>query len=159
MKNKLNEFYKVSKILENHNIIPLLFGSLGLQQLIEENLNPYDIDILIPSSFIENNWNLLESYMLELGYKLYDLHEHKFNNGSYYIAFASIEDLKPFANINLCDIKTIKNEKASYKLLSLNQYLAVYKKSSIDSYRCSKNNNKDLYKIDLIQKYLNKNKL
>lgn len=46
-------FLKIAKQLNRKlNIIPLLFGSLGLEQRLGVNLYPDDIDILISEKYL-----------------------------------------------------------------------------------------------------------
>lgn len=137
-----------------YNIKPLLYGSLGLEQVTKINLSPMDIDILIPEEFIDDRWEDLKGLMNKLGYKLVDLREHQFSKNKVNIAFAKIEELKEFAGIELNDIQSIILSNTEYKLLNLDQYLQVYRKSSIDGYRKVKKNNKDIEKINLIESIL-----
>ena len=60
------------------HITPLLYGSLGLQLLVDEQLNADDIDILIPSVYLAEKWETLCTLMRGEGYTLIDLHEHTF---------------------------------------------------------------------------------
>lgn len=143
--NRLNLEYKIQ---------PLLYGSLGLEQVTKINLHPEDIDILIPQVFIDDRWEDLKGLMNELGYKLVDLREHQFSKNKVNIAFAKIEELEEFAGIELKDIQTKIIHDTEYKLLNLVQYLQVYRKSSIDGYRKVKKNNKDIEKINLIESIL-----
>jgi hypothetical protein len=110
-----------------------------------------DIDVLVPEELIGSRWMELVELMNNLGYELTDLHEHEFIKTDVKIAFAIYEDLFPYAGIDLSSVKTIKEETAEYKLLNLEQYLAVYQKSLLDSYRRNKSNNKDINKIELIE--------
>jgi len=157
MQEKYNEFIRVAFCLNtNLNITPLLYGSLGLQQLVTVELFPEDIDILVPQEFIKEKWIDLKESVEGIGYKLVDLHEHEFLNGRYKIAFSFIEDLKEYAKIFEEDIKTITNKEIKYKVLDLDQYLRVYEKSIEDNYRKEKNNSKDSEKIRIIKAEIEK---
>lgn len=157
MENKLNEFLKIAVRLKEKNVKLLLFGSLGLSQHLKDELNIDDIDILISKNYVTDKWNELKMWMEEMGYYLQDLHEHQFHNGEFKVAFADIEDLKSFAGIEFEDINLVNKNGVEYLLLTLEQYLAVYKKSSKDSYRRNKNNDKDFLKIELIERTLKLN--
>ena len=50
-------------------------------------------------------------------------------------SYASIDGLKEFANIDICDIEIRNVSGIKFILLSLEQYLKVYQKSSQDGYR------------------------
>lgn len=117
------------------DIVPLLFGSLGLEQRLHTNLNADDIDILIPEVFLHEKWDSIVAVMNNNGYALYDLHEHAFKKSGLSIAFASIEDLTPFAGVDLTGIPVIEETGIRYYLLDLQDYLKVYTASSKDGYR------------------------
>ena len=138
------------------HIIPLLFGSLGLEERLNTNLNADDIDVLIPEVFLNEKWNSIVTIMNDNGYVLYDLHEHAFKKSGLSIAFASIESLAPFAGINLTKIPIIEEIGIRYYLLSLEDYLKVYTASSKDGYRKNIKNKKDQQKVELIIKALGK---
>ena len=153
MINGLREFRKIARQLNAHlNIVPLLYGSLGLQLLVPENLYPDDIDILVPQEYMDSEWKRLMTCMESIGYRLVDLHEHEFKNDKHKVAFAFIEDLSTYVQIQISEIQTREEEGVVYKLLNLHQYLKVYEKSSSDSYRANKNNDKDRLKIEVIKK-------
>ena len=150
--NLFESFILVANRLNiDFSIEPLLYGSLGLERVTNINLDPEDIDILIPQEFIEDRWEDLKCLMTELGYILIDLREHQFSNHDVKVAFAKIEELKEFAGIEINEIQSIIENETEYKLLNLKQYLHVYKQSSIDGYRKVKKNNKDTEKIKLIE--------
>jgi len=151
---KVNEFLKIAKMLNDNGIIPLLFGSLGLTLRLNTDYNVDDIDVLVSKKHLNENWQGFKSIIEEQGYILEDLHEHQFRKEEYKMAFADIESLTPFADIDLSSIELIKNNGVKYFLLNLEQYLAVYNASSKDSYRRNKNNNKDFEKIELIKQEL-----
>ncbi|MCE4047390.1 MULTISPECIES: hypothetical protein [Bacillaceae] len=146
------EFLYIGKALnKNLGITPVLYGSLGLEVVTGINFNPQDIDILVPISYIEEKWPLLKEMMEKLSYELTDLHEHKFEKNGFEIGFAYEEDLPHFAGVayNLLEMKV--EAEARFKVLSVKDFLAVYRKSSKDSYRKTKNNNKDLKKIAILE--------
>ena len=51
--NKFNLFIENARLLsDKFNIVPLLYGSLGLEHLTGDALGSDDIDILVPCVFI-----------------------------------------------------------------------------------------------------------
>lgn len=134
--------------------MPLLFGSLGLEQRLHTNLHAEDIDVLIPEVFLNEKWDCIVFLMGENGYVLYDLHEHAFEKSGVSVAFASIESLIPFAGVNPAGIPVVEEEGVRYSLLSLQDYLKVYTASAKDGYRQNKKNKKDEQKIEWIKKAL-----
>ena len=136
------------------HIIPLLFGSLGLEKRLNTDLQADDIDILIPESFITDDWDRLFSFMAADGYMLFDIEEHAFKKADICAAFASIENLTPFAGIDLRQIPTITENGIRYSLLTLSDYLKVYEASAQDGYRKNVKHKQDGDKIHLIKKAL-----
>ena len=136
------------------SIIPLMYGSLGLEYITNENLNSSDIDILIPSIFVNEKWDKFKNILIEEGYVLIDEHEHTFQKNEICYSYASLEELESFAKINLPDIECKSDFGVQFKTLSLEQYLKVYTSSSKDGYRINVRKKKDADKICFIQKHL-----
>lgn len=152
---KKREFLSVAGQLNKElHLVPLLYGSLGLGQRLQTDLDAEDIDILIPEVYLNGKWAQLVTLMEENGYTLYDLHEHAFEKAGLGVAFASIEDLAPFAGVDLTEIPVIEESGVRYSLLSLQDYLKVYTASSKDGYRKNVKHKQDEQKIQLIRKAL-----
>ncbi len=146
------EFIHIARLLNNElNIVPLLYGSLGLEQRLNKNLNADDIDILIPEIFLNEKWDSLTALMNGDGYTLYDLREHAFEKSGVSAAFAAIESLTPFAGIDLKQIPIIEEDRARYYLLNLSDYLKVYSSSAKDGYRENVKNKRDEQFIEYIK--------
>lgn len=156
-KNQL--FWENARLLsEEFKIIPLLYGSLGLEYLTGENLNADDVDILIPQVYLSDKWDNFRAVLEDNGYVLVDEHEHTFEKYGVHCSYASMEELKTFADISADEIRTITAEGVDFRVLTLQQYLKVYSASSKDGYRKDVRNKKDAEKIALIRKYLEKEK-
>ncbi len=152
---KYGEFLSAAaKINETFQVSPLLFGSLGLERRLGISLNSDDIDVLLPERLLTDDWQRLIAMMEELSYTLQDEEEHEFVKGDFRMAFASIENLEPFAGVDLNHIPLINDQGASYYLLELPDYLRVYEASSKDGYRKNVKSKQDQQKIDLILKAL-----
>lgn len=152
---KFKNFLENAKLLnEQFKIVPLLYGSLGLEQITEADLHSADIDILIPKEFvIGDNWSVLTTFLEANGYSLIDEHEHTFIKDNIEYSYAPIENLKTFANIDPKDIGIYEKNGARYKSLSLDQYLIIYQKSLEDDYRVNvfKKKAQDEEKISFIK--------
>ena len=150
---KFSEFLSAAaRINEELRVSPLLFGSLGLEQRLGISLNSDDIDVLLPERFLNAGWQKMISMMNKLGYTLQDEEEHEFVKGDFRIAFASMENLEPFAGVDLKGIPLIREQGTSYYLLELPDYLRVYEASSRDGYRKNVKHKQDRQKINLILK-------
>ena len=153
--NKFNLFLENARFLsDKFDIVPLLYGSLGLEYLTGDVLGADDIDILVPRVFITDRWQEFKAVLEAQRYVLADEHEHTFVRDGVAYSYADIEDLESFAGIRMKDIEMREADGVSYLMLSLEQYLAVYKKSSKDGYRVNVRQKKDADKIRLIESKL-----
>lgn len=79
-------FFENAKLLtEKLGIIPLMYGSLGLEYLTGKCLDADDIDILIPEVFVTERWDEFKSFLTSEGYVLYDEHEHTFAKNNVFL--------------------------------------------------------------------------
>ena len=148
-------FFENAKLLcDRFGIIPLMYGSLGLEYITNESLNADDIDILIPGIFVDERWNEFSGFLMSRGYALLDEHEHTFEKNGILYSYASVEELNSFAEIELCDIRQLRSDGVSFRVLSLEQYLKVYRASAKDGYRITVRKKKDNDKIIFIEKKL-----
>ena len=153
--SKFNYFLENARLLsDKFGVVPLLYGSLGLEYLTRDVLGVDDIDILVPRVFITERWHEFKSLLEAQGYVLADEHEHTFVRDGVAYSYADIEDLESFAGINTEDIEMYEADGVHFLLLSLEQYLAVYKKSSKDGYRVNVRQKKDADKIRFIESKL-----
>jgi len=156
---KFEVFLEVArKVNDFFNVIPILYGSLGLYKIIGEYSECSDIDILIPDEFVNERWNELIDLMEKMGFKLKDEHEHEFIRGSEIVAFAKQDDLIKRIELdpNKLIVSNINNIK--FKELLIKNYLSVYRLMLRDDYRQKKRKKADQEKIDLIEKYIPQNR-
>ena len=153
--NKINLFLENARLLsDKHGIVPLLYGSLGLEYLTGDALGSDDVDILVPRVFITERWHEFKALLEARGYVLTDAHEHTFVRDGVVYSYADIEDLEPFSGINIEAIEMHEVDGIRFLLLSLEQYLAVYKQSSKDGYRVNVRQKKDADKIRFFESKL-----
>ena len=153
--NKFILFLENARFLsDKFDIVPLLYGSLGLEYLTGDILGVDDIDILVPRVFITERWLEFKELLETQGYALTDEHEHTFVRDGVAYSYADVEDLEPFAGIHAKDIEMREAYGVRFLLLSLEQYLAVYQKSSKDGYRVNVRQKKDADKIKFIESKL-----
>lgn len=145
------------QIAREFSIVPLLYGSLGLEKRTGIDLHADDIDILIPTKMVcGEQWLDFRLFLEKSGYVLIDAHEHIFEKEGVHYSFACIEELESFAGIAVKDIERVSDGDACYLLLNLEQYLAVYTRSAEDGYRINKKEKRDHEKIALIKRLLQK---
>lgn len=148
---KYNRFLTNAQLLyDKFSIKPLLYGSLGLEVLLQRDLRSDDIDILIPNTLLNENWEYFKAFLESEGYFLIDLHEHTFIKDDIKYSYACIEGLNDFAGINSF------LEKEYCLFLTLNDYLKVYEASLKDGYRQNKKNKNDIEKINIIKSAIRK---
>ena len=153
--DKIHCFFQNTQLLqESLGIVPLMYGSLGLEYLTGGNLNADDLDILIPRTFLTDRWSEFQNLLEENGYALIDPREHTFEKDGLHYSYAQIEELESFAGIPLFQIETRQIQSLRFRLLSLEQYLAVYTASIRDGYRIEVRGKKDAEKIAFIQQRL-----
>ena len=153
--NQFTFFLENARLLsDKFGIVPLLYGSLGLEYLTGDDFGADDIDILVSRVFITDRWQEFKAVLEEHGYVLVDEHEHTFVRDGVVYSYADIEDLESFAGISTEDIEMHKADDVRFLLLSLEQYLAVYQKSSKDGYRVNVRQKKDADKIRFIESKL-----
>lgn len=152
---KIDAFFKNAGLLqEEMQIVPLLYGSLGLEYLTKENLGADDIDILIPEIYLAEQWSVFRAMLERNGYRLIDAHEHTFEKNGIQLSYARLEELESFAGIGILDILTLEANHIQFRLLTLVQYLKVYTASSEDGYRMNVKEKRDQEKIDFIRSQL-----
>ena len=153
--NKFNLFLENARFLsDKFSMVPLLYGSLGLEYLTGNDLSADDIDILVPRVFITERWHEFKSLLEAQGYVLFYEHEHTFVRDGVAYSYSDIEDIEPFAGINTEAIEMHEVDGVRFMLLTLEQYLAVYKQSSKDGYRVNVRQKKDADKIRFIESKL-----
>ena len=154
MKRKM--FFENAKLLyDRFGVIPLMYGSFGLEYITDGDLNSDDLDILISEAFITERWKEFKSFLISEGYALTDEDEHTFQKNGISYSYASIEELKSFVGIDVADIEQRYGNGVRFYVLSLEQYLKVYRASVRDGYRINVRKKKDNDKIAFIEKYLN----
>jgi hypothetical protein len=151
------EFLNVAKVLNQQlNVVPVLYGSLGLGKVTQLDFSPQDIDILVPLPFLKDQWQTLQQTMEQLGYTMIDVQEHEFMKNDITIGFAFTEELVAFADIDYKSLQVFEDNGTTYHLLTIEDYLKVYTQSLQDGYRRTKNNSKDLIKINILKNLVQK---
>lgn len=157
-KKKFEIFLEVAGKLNNFfDVIPILYGSLGLYKIIGEHSECNDVDVLLPDEFINKKWQDLIDLMRKIGFELKDEREHEFIRDSEIVAFAKQDDLIKRINLYPNDLVVHNINDVKFKELSVKNYLSVYKLMLRDDYRQKKRGKADQEKIDLIEEYISQN--
>ena len=131
----------------------------GLMLLVPEDflfsggqISADDIDVLLPETWLSEQWSAFQTLLQAEDWRLIDAHEHTFEKRGVHCSFAALEELETFAGVPISEIETRAESGAKYRLLSVKQYLAVYKASAKDGYRVNTRGKKDAEKIALLEK-------
>ena len=153
--SKTESFLKNAALLNREfGMVPLMYGSLGLELLCGADFGADDIDILIPEEFLGAKWRAFQSFLEQKGYVLEDLQEHTFQKEGISYSYASLEELQSFADIDISALITYEMGGAYFKLLSPREYLRVYETSEKDGYRVNTRGKKDREKIVFLEDLL-----
>ena len=123
--NDMKALYEEVGCKEKFDIIPLMYGSLGLEYITGNSLDVDDIDILIPEIFLNEQWSEFKEFLTERGYILFDEHEHTFQKDDVFYSYASVEELETFSGINISDIRLATNDDVRFRLLSLEPTISL----------------------------------
>ena len=152
---KLQVFLEVAGLLNRElHSLPVLYGSLGLAQLIPDKIHPSDIDILLESEIFDVEHYQLPQLMARIGFRLADSAEQEYVRGSFRIGIASDADLVEFAGIDPQQLIVESTSTCSYRVLTLKDYLLAYEASSRDGYRKDVREKDDRRKLELIRTVL-----
>ena len=127
-------FLEVARTLNCRGATPLLYGSLGLWHRTGEAIFADDIDVLLPETWLSEQWSAFQTLLQAEDWRLIDAHEHTLKTWRA-LLLAALEELETFAGVPISEIETRAESGAKYRLLSVKQYLAVYKASAKDGYR------------------------
>lgn len=151
-KEKFGVFLEIARGLNRCGTVPLLYGSLGLWRRVGGEIFADDIDVLLPGIWLGEKWGAFRAFMEKDGWALIDTHEHTFEKGGVHCSFAVLEELEPFAGVKPEKMEVREESGARYGLLSVKQYLAVYRASAKDGYRVNTRGKKDGEKIVMLEK-------
>jgi len=129
MEKKFLTFLEIARALNRHDIVPILYGSLGLYRIIGELSEVNDIDIVVPEIYLKEKFSELAGIMTEIRYKQDSMYPHEFTGRDHQIGFESKEEIEAYEGVNFSDFKITKIDDAEFKELSAEDYLVVYKKN------------------------------
>ena len=148
--HKYKIFNEISeKLNQELNSVPVLYGSLGLSRSLGVEIKVDDIDLLIEEDIFTNKLPEVHRLMETLGFCLINTKENEFERGEVIVGIATDGDMLSFSGVDPTNLDVI-NTKASFRVLSVEQYLSTYKSSSLDGYRKDIKLKDDKSKIELI---------
>lgn len=129
MDQKFSIFLEIARVLNKHQIIPIIYGSLGLYHLIGKQLDEVDdIDIVVPNRYLTDKFDELKSIMTSIGYNQDRTFPHEFSKDTCQIGFEPESELQGL-EINTHILETRELDEARFKQLRLSHYLKIYTKN------------------------------
>ena len=129
MDKKFKFFLEIAKTLNKHNIVPIIYGSLGFYRLINQQLDEIgDTDIVVPNPYVTDNFSKLKEIIAGISYKQDPNYPHEFTKDDNQIGFEPESDLLDIS-IDINKLKISEVEGAKFKELSLEDYLKIYKRN------------------------------
>lgn len=154
-RDKFDVFLEVARGLNKEfNVMPVLYGSLGLNLVVGEFTKSGDIDILVKRELVKEDWGKLMDFMKSLGFELKDEWEHEFSRKGCSVAFAKEDILMELAGIDAGSLTEIDFEGARFRIPTAEQFLTIYQLMDRDEYRKEKRGKEDMEKVDFLKKYL-----
>ena len=71
-----------------------------------EVISADDIDVLLPETWLSEQWSAFQTLLQAEGWRLIDAHEHTFEKRGVHCSFAALEELETFAGVPIPGIKT-----------------------------------------------------
>ena len=65
-----------------------------------------DIDVLLPETWLSEQWSAFQTLLQAEDWRLIDAHEHTFEKRGVHCSFAALEELETFAGVPIPEIKT-----------------------------------------------------
>jgi hypothetical protein len=146
---------EVIKQLQNHDINPILYGSVAVSLYIGPFKEFGDIDFLVPGDLLTDHWSNFQDTLKTMGFTLLNEREHEFENDSNVkLGFAS-EDILLRDNIitNIDQIIQLATGSVTIRTLSAGALQLAYKFSKKDGYRKEVRGKKDEAILHLLSSY------
>lgn len=156
-------FLEIARTLnESLGIIPIIFGSLGLNRVIGEFKKANDIDILLPDDFVNGKFAELDQTMIRLGFQFNKKiktaldHEYEFVREGDMVSFGPEEEWLNLLKTSREELNVSEVVGVNFKEFSAKQYLKIYQILALIPER-QKKGKEDDKKISLMEEYLKRN--
>lgn len=152
----VNDAVQIIGTLQDNQVNPILYGSLGASLYLGKFKDFGDVDLLIPNEWLTSNWDKLHRIMIKHGYMLIDEHEHEFKNeNGIIVAFAS-ENVLVRDNIirDIHELISCSIGSTTFRTLTAKQFKRAYEFSKLDGYRIKTRGKKDSDVVALLSEYM-----
>ena len=141
--------------LNKSDIMPIVYGSLGLSFLIGDHFEIGDIDFCLSDDLFSKKWTFIKDQLMsDLGYVIDETHCQEFTGKKYFVSFEQLSKIQKMTSIDETLLKKETFDGAVFYNLSLSQYLDIYQKFLQNKDRWDKKSKRDLEKIDIIKQNL-----
>jgi len=145
---------EISKLLhEKFQVVPLLYGSFALQEVLDKDYQAHDIDILIPSEVLKNRINLIQAFVMN-GFTYFNKEVLTFEKNGIEIEISNLEQWTKNSNWDMNENIMISQDDISYQLLSAHNLEKLYQYLLNDKRRSKNKKRKDQEKLSDLKKFL-----
>jgi phosphoribosylanthranilate isomerase len=130
MKDKINEFLRITKELNKIHIFPVMYGSLGLYFLLNKNgKDIMDIDIVVPRIFTDSKLVKIVEVMSKFGYKQDKIFIQEFESSDHRVGFESEDIFSKDVNKKIEELNLVNIDGVKFRTLNKKDYRTLYKKT------------------------------
>ncbi|MDO9629561.1 MAG: hypothetical protein Q7I99_06645 [Acholeplasmataceae bacterium] len=151
MKNTLIE---VSSILnQEFLVIPLLYGSFALQEVLGKDYQAKDIDLLISNDVLRNKIDLIQAFVMK-GFTYINKEVLTFEKNGIEIEISNLEQWIKNSNWNMNENILVSQKEVRYHLLSAKNLERLYLYLTNDKRRSKEKKQKDQEKLSDLKMFL-----
>jgi predicted nucleotidyltransferase len=156
-KEKWDVFLEVTKFLnDKFGIKPILYGSLGIQNIIGEFTEATDVDFMIDPKYITIDWLEFKSLIESLGFEIINEQGHEFARDDIIIGFGN-EDEFHRSGVDPTTLTVSDLDGIRFRELTAKQYLLFYQRVYREDDRQEEKKISDIDKIRRLKIYIKDN--
>lgn len=145
---------EVTQILnEKFQVIPLLYGSFALEEVLDKDYQAHDIDLLIPVEVLKNKIELIEAFVMN-GFTYFNQEVLTFEKNGIEIEISNLEEWTKNSNWIIEENTLIHQDNIQYQLLSAKNLERLYQFLMSDKRRSKEKKQKDQEKLNDLKKFL-----
>lgn len=142
-------FIEITRELNEHNIKPIIYGSLGLYLKLKIEGHVNDIDFIIdkPEEFL-----ICKEILLQKGFEIDPDHERELFKGDLFVSFIDKIEIENLIKEPL-KLDTNELDNCIFLNIDISQYQKIYKNGLKNIYRKEKKEKEDTEKIRTIESF------
>jgi len=138
---------------EKFQVIPLLYGSFALEEVLDKDYQAHDIDLLIPKEVLKNKIELIEAFVMN-GFTYFNQEVLTFEKNGIEIEISNLEEWIKNSNWDIEENTLIDQDHIQYQLLSAKNLERLYQFLISDKRRSKEKKQKDQEKLNDLKKFL-----